>query len=56
MLRILYGLRLLLKQALLLPLLSTQMLMDIPKQHVLMLMLLLLLLLGSLLEPVQVLR
>ncbi len=54
MLHVLYGLRLLLKQALLFPLLSTQMLLDIPKQHVLML--LLLLLLGSLLEPMQVLR
>ena len=53
MLYVLDGLRLLLEQALLLPLLSVQLLLDIPQQQVLMLLLLLLLflLMGSLLQP-----
>ena len=50
-LHVLDGLRLLLEQALLVPLLSIQLLLDIPKQQVLMLMLLVLLLMGSLLRP-----
>ena len=55
MLHVLDGLRLLVEQALLLPLLSVQLLLDIPQQQVLVLvlMLLLLLLMGSLLQPMQ---
>ena len=47
------GLGLLLEQALLLPLLSVQLLLDLPKHQVLMLMLLVLLLMGSLLQPMH---
>ena len=57
MLHVLDGLRLLLEQALLLPLLSVQLMLDIPKQQLLMLMLMLLvlLLMGSLLQLMQML-